>query len=119
VLEEPRAAKGLEVPVLDPSRADRVVRKTLDVPEDVQPRHQPRGQAGPADLVDEGLAADGVEPRPVDPPAKLQQLVPGVEDRLEGLAEHFRLLGIVWLGGEHRHGLHPVSRGAVEKVAGY
>jgi hypothetical protein len=50
----------------------------------VQPRHQPRGQTGPADLVDE-LAADGVEPRPVDAPTQFQQFVSRVENCLEGL----------------------------------
>jgi hypothetical protein len=102
VLEEPRAAKGLEVGVLDPGGANRLVGETFRVLEDVQPRHQPRGQARPADLVDERLAAGRIQPRPVDAPAQLQQFVPGGEDRLEGLAEHVGLHGGVGLGGAHR-----------------
>jgi L-2-hydroxyglutarate oxidase LhgO len=79
----------------------------VDRLEDVQPRHQPGRQTRPADLIDEGLAAGRVELRPVDAPAQLQQLVAGVEDRLEGLAEHVGLRGGVGLGGAHRQGLHP------------
>jgi hypothetical protein len=107
VLKEPLAAEGLEIRVLHPGGADRLVGEPLHVLEDVQPRHQPGRQTGPADLIDEGLAAGRVELRPVDAPAQLQQLMAGVEDRLEGLAEHVGLRGGVGLGGAHRQGLHP------------
>ncbi|PJN95086.1 hypothetical protein CNY89_10585 [Amaricoccus sp. HAR-UPW-R2A-40] len=70
--------------------------------EDVRPRHQPGGQARPADLLDEGLPTGGIEPRPVDAPAQLQQVVPWVEDRLQRLAEHVGLRGGVGLSGAHR-----------------
>ena len=109
VLKEPLAAERLEVGGLDPGGTDRLVGQALHVLEDVQPRHQPGGQAWPADLVDEGLAAGRIELRPVNAPAQLRQLVPGVEDRLKGLAEHVGPRGGVGLGGAHRRGPHPVS----------
>jgi hypothetical protein len=94
--------EGPEVGVLDPGGADRLVGETLHVLEDVQSRHQPGGQARPADLVDEGLAAGRIQLRPVNAPAQLQQFVSRGEDRLEGLAEHVGLCGGVGLGGAHR-----------------
>jgi hypothetical protein len=75
--------------------------------EDVQSSHQPGGQSWPADLVDEGRAACGVELRPVDAAAQLQQLMPRIENRLERLAEHVGLRGGVSLGGAHWQGLRP------------
>ena len=102
VLKEPLATEGLEVWVLHPGGADGLVGQRLHMLEDVQPRHQPGGQARPADLVDEGRATGRIQLLPVDAPTQLRQSVPWVEDRLEGLAEHVGLHGGITFGGAHR-----------------
>jgi hypothetical protein len=74
------------MPLLDPGRARAASsERPLTCLRMCSP-HQSRGQAGQADPVDEGLAAESVERRRVDAPADFQQFVSRVEDRLTGLA---------------------------------
>jgi hypothetical protein len=86
VAEPGLAAEGLEVRVLDPLGADLLVREALGVLQQVQPRHQPRRQAGAPGLGVE-RAEGGIQRGPVDQRGEAEQLVARVEDAGQAAAE--------------------------------
>ena len=101
VAEELLAAEELEVGVLDPARAQRLVGQIVRVLEDRQPRHQPRRQRRLAGYVGIGRAAALLDEAPVDQAREADEFVVEIEDLVETGAEHVRLPGLGLLRRQH------------------
>ncbi len=101
MLEMRLAAEGLEVWVFQPGGTGLFVREPLHVLEQMHPDHQPRRQAGPALAVMVMRPERVIEPRPVDQRRQPDQLVGGIDDRLQRVAEQVAGRGF---GGLRTHG---------------
>ena len=91
MLEHVLAAEVLEVRVLDPPRAQHLVRKRMHVLEDEEPRHQPRRQRRLAVARRVDLAEPTLQKAPVDLPRQANERVAHVDDRLQRRPEQVRL----------------------------
>ena len=102
-LEIGLAAEELEIGVLDPLRADLVVRDAARVFEQMQADHQSSRQTR-APLLSVKAAERFVEALPVDQPRQTHQLVAHVDHVVEPVAEHVRFaVSRRWNGvGSHR-----------------
>ena len=100
MLEELLAAQILEIGVLNPTRAQRLVRQVEGVLEDRQPGHQPRRQGRHARSVGIDRAETLFQHRPVDGLRQPHQFVLHVENLIKAGAEQIlfsRLAPLAWL----------------------
>jgi hypothetical protein len=100
VLKELLAAEILIIDVSGPEFAKPLVREVLAEFQDVQPRHQSRGQGRAAGAVPVNPAELLFEERPIDPLRKLDQPVIPIDEIVEPRPEHIPLPGIAplpWL----------------------
>lgn len=86
MLEIDFAAEVLEVGVIDPALAHRLIGKVMHMLEDVQAHHHARRHAGSAGLGIMGTVSR-IEPHPVDPMRQPHQRVLHVDDVLEPCPE--------------------------------
>ncbi len=92
----------LVVGVLDPARAQILVREIMRVLEDRKPCHQPRRQRRMPGLVRIDRAEPFLEKAPVDRPTELRQRVIPVDDLVEPRPEEIVLSAVATLLGPHR-----------------
>ena len=99
-----------KVRVLDPARAQVLVRQVVHRLEDRQARHQPRRQRRMARLVRIDRSEPLLEKPPVDRPAELRQRVAHVDDLVEPRPEQIVLSAVPPLLRPHRIALRPLTR---------
>ena len=87
VPKELLAAEQLEIRVLDPALAQRLVRQVMHVLEDRQPRHQPRRQRRMAGSVRIDRAEPLFQKRPIHRSGELGQRMAHVDDLVQAGAE--------------------------------
>ncbi len=86
------ATKELDIRALQPLRADLLVRKPLNVLDQMQPRHQPRRKAGAACVFGVEIAERFVEARPVDQAGKAGQRMMQVDHVGKPVAEQVEIV---------------------------
>jgi hypothetical protein len=102
VLEELLAAEQLEIRVLDPPLAQRLVGQVVHVLEDRQARHQPRRQRRMAGLVRIDRAELLFQKAPIDRTGELGQRMAQVDDLVEAGAKEVVLTAVPALFRPHR-----------------
>jgi hypothetical protein len=101
VLEELLAAEQLEVGVLEPALAQRLVGEVVQMLEDREPGHQPGRQGRPAGILVVDLAKALLEEAPVDRLRELHQCVIGIDDLIEPRPKQIGLAALAPLLGSH------------------
>ena len=101
VLEELLAAEQLEIGVLDPPLAQRLVGEVVHVLEDRQPRHQPRRQRRMAGSLRIDRAEPRLEKSPIDRSGELGQRMAHVDDLVEPGAKEVVLTAVPALFRPH------------------
>src|SRR5271154_5875262 len=102
VLEELLAAEQLVIGVLDPARAQLLVREIVHVLEDRQPRHQPGRKRRMAGFVGVDRAEPLLQEPPVDDLAELRQRMSHVDDLVEPRPKEIVLPAVPPLFRPHR-----------------
>jgi hypothetical protein len=97
VAEAQFAAEELVIRVLQPARAQCLVRQIVHVLQDQQPGHQPGRQAGLSRAGRTHPGKPGVEKTPIDLPRQPHQRVAEVDDRLQRRPQQVLLTIVPWL----------------------
>jgi len=109
VLEKLRAAEILEIWVLHPAIAQRLVREVMHVLQDQQPGHQPGRQRRMARAILVDRAKRARQEAPVGRPRKPRQRVIEVDDLVQLGAEEIELARLAWFLRPHRSSPLPIS----------
>ena len=102
VLEELLAGKELEVRVVDPALADLLIRQPVDMLQEQQADHEARRHRRTA-LLGKQRRDLVVNPRPVELPRQLHQLVPAVDNLIQSRAVQVQFVARHDLLGAHRN----------------
>ena len=82
MLEELFAGEVLEVGALDPALAHLLIRQAMDVLQEQQADHEARRHGG-STLLGKQRRNLAIDPRPINLPGQLHQLVPAIDDLVE------------------------------------